>query len=175
MNTSPLIAKALRKAGSEAGAALLTAVVILLALTVMGFALVLVTKVDLTVSRNLRQAEEALNAAEVGASMCGQVAAKEGLTMDSGVWRTPPLVRDDVEKTVRLPDWTCTLVKEGLAPSRGKSSLNNQDFKIIYNQFRIHSTGIGRGQSQRTVETIIRVQAVQHHGSPGFSRIAYVY
>jgi len=173
MNTFPLIAKTMAKIKPEEGAVLLTAVVILLALTIMGFALVLVTKVDLSVSSNLRMAEEALSAGEIGANMCTQVADKEGRAMEFG--ETKLLSSSTVEATAGYPQWSCAAIKEGLAPSRGESSLEKQETQIAYYQFRIQSTGVGRGNSKRTVETIIRVRSVVQGGGAGYHRIAYTY
>ncbi|OGP55748.1 MAG: hypothetical protein A2V67_13515 [Deltaproteobacteria bacterium RBG_13_61_14] len=169
-----------RKAKPEEGAALLTAVVILLALTIMGFAMILVTKVDLMVSRNFRVAEEALNASEIGASMCVQVANinKVEMIIDQAYGLFPestPLKTSDVEAGVGYSHWECLVTKEGLAPGRKRSSLDSADTKVVYYQFRIQSKGLGRAQTQRNIETLIRVKQVQHHGDPGFARIAYRY
>jgi hypothetical protein len=169
-----------RKAKPEEGAALLTAVVILLALTIMGFAMILVTKVDLMVSRNFRLAEEALNASEIGASMCAQVADVHKVEMNIGQTYglfpgSTPLETADVEAGVGYSHWECQVTKEGLAPGRKLSSLESVDTKVVYYQFRIQSKGLGRAQTQRNIETLIRVKQVQHHGDPGFARIAYRY
>ncbi|HUT52275.1 MAG TPA: PilX N-terminal domain-containing pilus assembly protein [bacterium] len=51
----------------ESGQALITAIIFLLALTFMGFGLVAMSTMDVSASRNLRLAEEALSAAEEGA------------------------------------------------------------------------------------------------------------
>jgi len=169
MNPHPLLAKA----KPEAGAALLAAVVILLALTIMGFALLLVTKVDLSVSRNLQMAEEALSAGEVGANMCAVAANAQNTNLSFGDSVT--LASSQVEATVRYPQWQCKAFKEGIAPSRGLSSLEGESTKVAYYQFRIQSKGFGRAQSVRNVETIIRVRIVVHQGDPGYSRIAYRY
>ena len=169
MNTHALIARA----KPEAGQALLAAVVILLALTIMGFALLLVTKVELNISRNFQVAEEALTAAEVGANMCAQVANARNINMSFG--DTVRLASSNVEAAVRYPRWSCLATKEGLAPSRGGISMESADTQVSYYQFRIQSRGEGRAQSVRTVETIIRVRLVVHQGQPGFSRIAYRY
>jgi len=169
MNTHPLSAKA----KPEEGAALLAAVVILLALTIMGFALLMVIKMDLSVSRNFMVAEEALSAGEVGTNMCAVAADVQNINLSYGDSVT--LTSRDVETTVRYPQWQCKAFKEGLAPSRGLSSLESEDTKVAYYQFRIQSKGFGRAQSVRNVETIIRVRLVIHQGDPGFSRIAYRY
>lgn len=51
----------------ERGQALLMAIIFLLALTVLGFGLIMVSSLDTQSSRNLRLGEEALNTAEEGA------------------------------------------------------------------------------------------------------------
>lgn len=176
MNTFPF----LKPAQPNEGAALLTAVVILLALTIMGFAMIMVTRVELMVSRNFRMAEEALNAAEVGAGMCAQVADLHKVEMDIGQTyglfpESTPLKTTDVLATAGPTRWECQVTKEGLAPGRGISALESTDTKVVYYLFRIQSKGLGRAQTQRTVETLIRVRQVQHQGDPGFARIAHRY
>ena len=166
MNTHPLLAKV----KPEEGAALLTAIVILLALTIMGFALLLVTKVDLSVSRNFQVAEEALSAAEVGAEMCALAADAQNINLIAG--DTVRVKSASVESMARYPRWDCLATKEGIAPNRGASSLNSTDTQVIYYQFRIQSTGFGRAQSVRKVETLIRSRLVLHEGEGGYSRIA---
>lgn len=163
----------------EEGAALLTAIVILLALTIMAFALVLVTKVDLSVSRNLRLAEEAMYAAETGALMAAYEADAKGREMTLYPQDGSTLSLDmasDVELSDRYPNWSAFLVKEGLAPrkytsGRGQSS----DTTINYFQYRIQSTGNSRSRVSRTIEMLVRVKQVVQSGSEGYRRIAHRY
>jgi len=159
----------------EAGAALLTAIVILLALTIMGFALVLVTKVDLSVSRNMRLAQEAVFAAEQGA-LAGIQEATDNTYLDTAFGDTLPMLSSSkIEAAVRYPQWQAQITKEGYAPKGKDSSIAQAGEQVNYYQFRIESKGFSRAQVQRTVEILIRKMQIEHSGGEGASRIAHRY
>jgi len=168
MNTFALV----RKAKQEEGAALLTAVVILLALTIMGFAMILVTKVDLMVSRNFRLAEEAVYAAEEGSLAAMVMIDKSYLDLSPGDTLSPNDAY--MEMPSHHPKWDFLATKEGYAPRAGRSSLEVSGQQVNYYQYRIQSQGYSRARAQRTVEVLVRVKQIESGGS-GSRRIAAIY
>ena len=158
----------------EAGAALLTAIVILLALTIMGFALVLVTKVDLSVSRNLRLAETAMYAAENGAYTTIQQ-AEDPANLGMAVGEVRTLGSSSVEATNAYPQWHTHMIREGLAPKVATSSIEEGENQVSYFQYRIQSKGLSQPRVLRTVEIMVRVMQIEHSGGSGYRRIAHRY
>ena len=166
-----------RNAKPEEGAALLTAIVILLALTIMGFAMILVTKVDLNVSRNLRLAEQALFAAEQGGLAATIQIEKEYLDMDVGqTFDCDPakMPCPGVAPTWGSPVWDFRVTKEGYAPKAGRSSVDISGQQVNYYQYRIQSRGSSGSRAERSIELLVRMRQIESGGT-GYRRIAYIH
>ncbi len=88
-----------KRADSQGGQALLTAIIFLLALTFLGFALVTMSSIDIHSSRNMRLAQEAFFAAEEGAMFGTAYAAdlsNPGMAERVLSGNTAPLVLDSI-------------------------------------------------------------------------------
>jgi hypothetical protein len=140
------------------GAALITAMVILVAMTLLGFALLTLGEIEFNIARNQRLAQQALFAAEKGAITGIRVAEANVLNMSVG-----STIRID-SSAFRLRDtypdrWTTMITKEGRAPQkRTGEEIRAGVSKMVAYLYQIRSMGNSSASNFRTVEVLIRLR-----------------
>jgi Tfp pilus assembly protein PilX len=164
---------------AEKGQALITAIIFLLALTFMGFGLIVMSTIDVNSSRNLRLAEEALVSAEQGVFMglawagnteTGFLELAEGDTVHlrstTNAGRSP-WERAQFEVVMTMGGET----EAGAGAGTGKSG--SEAVAFVYKQVQIQSLGMvsesprsifdftQRPQIKRTVELIAKVKKLK--------------
>lgn len=146
----------LRNRGGEDGAALITAMIVLVAMTMLGFSLVTLSQIEFNISRNLSLAEEALFAAEEGVMTGVRIA--EASMMD--LVPNGPTIKAGSEKFTGkpwYPKWEVEVSKEGLAPQKEEGfAVEWGADKMTAFLYRIRATGASRPHTTRKVEALVQ-------------------
>lgn len=160
---------------SASGQALLMAIIFLLALTILGFGLILVSSVDTHSSRNLRLNEQALNVAEEGALMAMAYASDPASGDFIGLAPGDSITLNSVTHAGKNPDdplhYEVKIIKGSQTETPAGQSIGTTGSgqPVIWISVRIQSTGmvreeggafsfINRPPIQRRVEVIARIK-----------------
>ncbi len=139
----------------ENGAALITAMVILVAMTLLGFSLLTLSEIEFDIARNQRLAEQAVFAGERGA-LAG-VRLAEALRLELAPGDTVRAHSGLFNQRDTYPKWMMEITKEGLAPQDKGWSIEEGAEKMTFFLYRIQSVGNSRDRSYRTIEMMIRL------------------
>lgn len=162
MKTGLIIRRCIRK--RDEGAALITAMVILVAMTLLGFSLLTLSEIEFNIARNQRLAEQAVFAGEQGAMMGVRLADVNKLNLFVG---DTLKTNSSIYSTVNLyPKWDLQIRKEGEAPGTGALfSIELTGEKMSFYLYRIWARGTSRDYIAKNVEVMIRL--AQRTGAGG--------
>jgi hypothetical protein len=166
-----LLAK--RYARRDEGAALITAMIVLVAMTMLGFSLLTLSQVEFNIARNQALAEEALFAAEQGVLTGVRIAEANRLSFPDPTATCPGIcATSDVWTGAWYPRWEVEVVEQGLAPQeKGGQSIELGVQKMVDIQYRVRSEGSSRPHTTRRVECLVRFKKkgsdYQYHAGAG--------